>query len=123
MDNLKPKQEQAAFLLASGKLGKDVAEAVGVTPETISHWKKDSAFEALTNKYKIDIMENVIDILRYTAGNALATLNYLIEHGSSETVKLKACSEAIKRLGFKNPEILVWGIGSTDAAVIEKTKK
>lgn len=52
--NLKENQLLAAQLLASGKNGKTVAEAVGVTEETISRWKKEADF-------KIYLMELIIE--------------------------------------------------------------
>ncbi len=113
MANLKPKQEQAAFLLASGMLGKDVANTVGVTPETISSWRKDENFEICINRYRLEYVESARERLRLMTGKALSALEELIDKGSTDTVKLKACSEVIKHAGFKNPEQLLWGIGRT----------
>lgn len=52
--NLKENQLLAAQLLATGKSGKMVAEAVGVTEETISRWRQDKDF-------KIYMMELLVE--------------------------------------------------------------
>lgn len=39
-------QLRAARMLARGATGKATAAAVGVTPETISHWRQNPAFNA-----------------------------------------------------------------------------
>ncbi len=122
MDNLKPQKDLAAFLLARGMLGKDVAKEVGVTPETISHWKHDKHFLALMNEYKLEIVESLREKLRLIAGKALATLDHLMDNGS-DPVKVNACSAVLKHAGFKSPELLVWGIGQTEVEETEKVKK
>jgi transcriptional regulator with XRE-family HTH domain len=47
---LKENQLLAAQLLALGKTGREAAEVVGVTEETISRWKKTEDFELYTKE-------------------------------------------------------------------------
>lgn len=44
---LRPKQVQAAMMLVQGRMAKDVAVFVGVSPETVSRWRTQPAFQLL----------------------------------------------------------------------------
>lgn len=46
MADLTPKQQQAASLIASGKTQRQAAEAVGVSPQTLTAWAKNEAFKS-----------------------------------------------------------------------------
>lgn len=123
MGDLKPKQEQAAILLVSGMSGKETAESVGVTPETVSQWKKDPYFEAFTNQLRLETIESSREKLRFLSGKALKRLEHLIDNSESETIKLKASVEILKLSGLTDPETVLWGIGYTDVSKIIKQMK
>jgi len=120
---LKPTQDQAAYLLATGSSCKEAAEAVGVTPETISQWNKNSAFIARCNEYKQEVVDSLRDGVRSLSKTALSNLQDLIENAESESVKLKACLEVLKMQGMSNPESWGWGIGYTTAEKVEQARK
>ena len=113
MDKLSPKQEQAAMLLAMGRSGKDVADTVGVTPETICTWKRDAVFEATINRQKLELFFSIRDRFRLTTNKALIALEDIIDNPSSDIVKLRACVELLKLTEFKEPIFLVSGIGES----------
>ena len=45
MADLTPKQQEAAALIASGKTQRQAAEAVGVSPQTLTAWAKKEDFQ------------------------------------------------------------------------------
>jgi|WetSurMetagenome_2_1015567.scaffolds.fasta_scaffold338607_2 hypothetical protein len=76
--NLKENQLLAAQLLATGKTGKFVAEAVGVTEETISRWKKDEDFQLYMAELLIDIHETAKVRLQGLVDRAVCNLEEVI---------------------------------------------
>ena len=123
MSTLKPKQQQAAILLLEGKSGKEVAEIIGVTPESISHWKSDPHFIAFMNHLQHKIMNESLVTLRRTAGKAADKLEDLIDNAESESTNLRDCIAALQMLNFDNHEKLAWRrleIGHTDPQIVAK---
>lgn len=47
--DLKKNQERAVLMVASGMTGVAIAAELDVTPETVSRWKQESAFQAEVN--------------------------------------------------------------------------
>ena len=45
MADLTPKQQEAAALMASGQTQRQAAEAVGVSPQTLTAWSKKEDFQ------------------------------------------------------------------------------
>ena len=115
MIKLKPKQLQAANLIASGMLYKDVASDVNVSPETISHWKADPNFEAYLNQLKWDILESARDSIRSATTQALESLIKLSGNAKSEEVRRKACIDILYMAGFQEPDkgFYGWGVGAS----------
>lgn len=68
------KQQQAILLIAEGKMYQEVAEAIGVTPKTISTWRADPDFKAALNQHLHNIQEAHSEILRNLQGLALKTI-------------------------------------------------
>ena len=120
MAELKSNQEQAAYLIATGSSCKDVAEVVGVTPETISHWKNSPIFTARSNEYKQEVVDSLREGIRSLSIIALTNLKELIENAESESVKLRACIEVLKMQGLSDPERWGWGIGYKTAKEVEE---
>lgn len=110
---LKPNQIQAAICLASGMSCKDAATQAGVTPETLSHWKKNPYFEAILNEIRQENIDQARERLRSLARKAVDNLETLLEGCKSESVKLKACIEIIKLSNISEPKFYGWGIGET----------
>ena len=120
MSHLTSKQEKAAFLLAAGTNGKDVAESVGVTPSTISVWKVNPRFEALINQIKEEALENARDGMRGLCFKAVSQIENLMENSPSDAVRLKACVEVLKMSGLHDKSNFAWGVGHVDAEDIER---
>ena len=57
---LRPRQILAARMLIEGRLGKDVAAAIGVSPETVSRWKAQPEFQDFTRL----VLQDTIDATR-----------------------------------------------------------
>ena len=116
---LTPKKIEAAVRLALGQTGIEVALYVDVTPETISHWKKEPEFQAYLNELKLEAMESSREALRELSGKAVQGLEELITSAKSENVKLRACTIVLELTGVNDPETWGWGIGPTDPSAIE----
>lgn len=126
MTNLSPKQLKAGPLIVAGESHKKVAEIVGVTPETISHWMANPYFEAYVNQLQHQMMDELLETLRRAGKKAATTLEDTIENGKSESSKLKACIAVLQflnsydhvKLGSVRAQI-----GLTDPVKIENNKE
>lgn len=95
---LAPRQVRAAVLLVEGRRGKDVADAIGISPETLSRWKHRPEFEALTR----ELLQQHVDEVRLgmiaLTGTAIGQLHNLINSFSDQT-SLKACALVLGKVG------------------------
>jgi hypothetical protein len=57
---LRPKQVLAAMMLVEGRMAKDVAQYLHVSPETVSRWRSHAAFQLLMG----DLLQESIDATR-----------------------------------------------------------
>lgn len=91
---LSGKQKRCIELMLEGELLlKDIAEELGVTPKTISAWKKDEAF--------IEAYEEAVkSALRFSAVKAMKKVENLIDSGNA-FVSLYAAQDVLNRAGFK----------------------
>lgn len=101
---LKPNQIKAAYLLTAGKTARSVAEEVGVTPETVSHWKRSAEFEALLNELRADFVESARESIRNAAVIAAEGLCELSQGAKSEEVRRKACMDVLGLVGLVDPQ-------------------
>ena len=91
---LSGKQKRCIELMLEGELLlKDIAEELGVTPKTISTWKKDETF--------IEVYEEAVkSALRYSAVKAMGKVEKLMD-SSNDFVALYAAQDVLNRAGFK----------------------
>lgn len=122
--NLKPKQIQAATLLAQGWLCKDVAEEIQVTPQTISEWKNIPEFEACINDLKTQSIEAARAQIQSLAESAVDTISELMESSESDNVRLKAALAMLAHAGLTEPSsgLFAWGVGGTTAEEVERDR-
>lgn len=123
MNKLSDKQLRAAELLAAGRLGCEVAEELGITPETVSHWKKQPVFEARYNLIREEIQFAALDSLRGITGLAVTTLADIMKTSKSEETRRRAAVNVLQLLGFDDPQRFHALIGSTDASEIESRQR
>lgn len=110
---LSPKQLKALDLIMSGKTTQEVAEEVGVTRQTISHWKnRDPEFKDRLAQLLADVDEE----LRYSAplreALMLSQLLKLASEGPHEN-RLKAALAYLDRYGAKSAQLQP-GIGLSE---------
>jgi transcriptional regulator with XRE-family HTH domain len=79
---LKENQIIAAQLLTAGKTGREVAEAVGVSEETISRWKKNCDFELYLKELMVDSHEAARTRLQNLMQKAVETMEKSIDDQS-----------------------------------------
>lgn len=100
MATLTPNKEKAAILLVSGMTGKDVASAINCTPETVSHWKKETEFKALLNSLRIELLEQGRERLRGSIANAMDTLRDIMANSENQEARRKAAMDILRMCGF-----------------------
>ena len=89
MPTLTPKQQEAAALVASGKTQRQAAEAVGVSPQTLTAWAKNEAFKRQVQALLQPAHEGVQTALQGLHQRAAEVLASLLETAPPAT-KLQA---------------------------------
>ena len=89
MADLTPKQQEAAALVASGKTQRQAAEAVGVSPQTLTAWAKSEAFKSQVQALLQPAHEGVQTALQGLHQRAAEVLASLLETAPPAT-KLQA---------------------------------
>jgi len=124
MNELSPNQIKAATLLVTGMKSKDIATEIGVTPETISIWKRYKEFIFFTNKLRQEYVDSMVDKLRNNTINAMDTLNNLASNAESEETRRKAAKDILDMTGIQKYDgYIYYGIGlKSEAELAEKIK-
>ncbi|GAO23530.1 hypothetical protein ALISP_3350 [Alicycliphilus sp. B1] len=89
MADLTPKQQEAAALIASGKTQRQAAEAVGVSPQTLTAWSKKEDFQRHVQALLQPAHEGVQTALQGLHQRAAEVLASLLETAPPAT-KLQA---------------------------------
>lgn len=123
---LTPSQEKAALLLAGGMTAREVASAINCTPETISRWKAQPAFEAYYNAIRWDTLEAGRERLRSGVMEAINELLSIAKSGNSDEARRRACMNILELTGYirsSESGLWGWGVGSTDPVDIVRARK
>jgi Homeodomain-like domain len=93
---LSPEQESAIDLLILGKSDREVAEAVGVTRETVWHWRHEHpVFMATLERRRAEVWRQPQERLRSLLSKAVENIGQAVESGD-----LKASIEVLKAVGM-----------------------
>jgi len=88
---LAPRQVRAAVMLVEGRRGKDVAEALNVSEESVSRWRHRPEFEALMR----ELLQQHVDAVQLgmisLTSEAITHLHHLFNSFSDQT-SLRACA-------------------------------
>jgi predicted transcriptional regulator len=114
MPSTHSKKDQAALLVSTGLSCINVAEQVGVTPESISRWKSEVEFQARVNEFQFERVNEARELLRESAKRAVKTIDSLLD-SKNESTRLKAATALLKLSNIDVPQRLFNGIGSTDS--------
>ena len=101
---LKPEQNDAIRLLASGKSFKEVALALGIITQTLYYWRQQPEFMAELQEAYDAVREEVRGIIDSQAVQSANTLVALRDGSESDKVKLDAAKDLLDRAGFKPTE-------------------
>ena len=112
---LSPEQEQAIALILTGQTDQAIADAGGVTRQTVNGWRNHNAeFIAVLNQQRTTIWEAHVERLRGLASGAIDILQESLEgHGDLHSKRqtavhiLKACGlygHSLQPLGSIDPE-------------------
>ena len=90
------KQAEAATLLMTGLTAREVAEKIGVTPETISTWRRSKSFNDILAYLRDEKLIAGLDQLRGLQQVALETIKHLMLNSESDAIRLKAASGVLR---------------------------
>ena len=113
---LNAQHHKAIILLSEGLNNKEVAERLGLAPETISRYKADYDFQAALNAELTANREAQRDKLRSLTSEALNSIqSVLMDEATPPRDKLTAAFKILELTGLKHQSI-----GSIDATVLKK---
>ncbi len=116
-EQLSEKQLMAIDLILSGKVDREVAEAVGVSRSTISDWRNGNyVFQAELNKRRREIQEAGKERLRNIRNKALENVEKAIEKGD-----VKTSLEILRMTGIEKEDLNT--IGPDDPEVLKKAEE
>lgn len=78
-EELDPRQEQAALLVAGGRPLAEVAETVGVCVRTIQRWQKLGPFAVRVAELRFDMISEASGRMAYAMTRAVETLKELLD--------------------------------------------
>lgn len=112
---LSPKQVNAISLFMLGRTAVEIADQLGVTPQTLAKWKHQPEFKALLNKCKMETLHDARQRLQIAADMAVDSLVEIATNSENEEIQRKACMDIIKLVGLSDPSsgLFGWGIGAT----------
>ena len=113
---LQPEQEQAIALILTGQTDQAIADAVGVTRQTVNGWRNHNPeFMAVLNQRRATIWEGHTERLRGLATGAIDTLADALDDDDPKEQRaaavhiLKACGlygQSLQPLGMIDPEAI-----------------
>ena len=93
---LTPQQDQVISLMLAGQTQREVAQAAGVAPETISRWRSGHAvFVATLNQRRHELWRGQRERLANLAGEAVGTLKDLMK-SESDSIRLRAAVAVLR---------------------------
>lgn len=95
------KQSQVMALLLKGVREADIEKHLGVSSDTISHWKHNAAFQDLLRDKRAERLGESRAFLHHLAGEALYELQNLLR-SPSEEVRLAACRILLENAHLNN---------------------
>ena len=115
--NLNENQLLAVQLVAQGRSGKEIAQELSVTEETISRWKKQPAFIALVN----DLLGQLRDATQQKMRNLVLLSLEILEKELFNEGNKNRVNIALKILNnYKFSTLIDQKIGSENADTIER---
>jgi hypothetical protein len=107
---LSQQQENAVDLLLQGKNDGEVAEAVGVTRQTVNTWKNhDAAFIATLNTRRKDLWEAQASRLRGLVGKAVDVLEETLGYKGDPKVRQAAAVHILRTVGLYGADLTPTG--------------
>jgi len=114
-EEVSPLQIKAIALILSGRKSVEIAEALDVTPQTLSRWKSEPAVKAILNRSKLEMLHSARDRLQVSAEAAVNGLVEIATKAESDETRRKACVNIVQLVGLADPSsgLFAWGIGGT----------
>lgn len=123
-DSIPYNKDIAVRDIAAGLKKNVAAKSAKVTPQTISQWLKEPAFEARINQYQRNNFDEAQSRYKNLVGAAVSTFEDLLKNSKSDKVKLEAAKFILKTIQIfpgDCPAILTIG-ETTESEIIRKQK-
>ncbi len=116
MKKLELKHVRAISMITQGVSGRDIAEELEITQQTLIEWKKEPLFMSNVNRIKMEVLDNARTALQNATELAVLTLQDIMENSTNDEIRRKASGDILRIAGFepKMNENYAWGIGATD---------
>jgi transposase-like protein len=95
-DQLSPDKHRAIELMLDGMSGIDIAKELGVTPETVSKWKRQRVFAREYNRNAKSVIAGGMSLLRAAYADACERLIEISMTKGGDRVQLEAIRSVIK---------------------------
>ena len=119
---LQPEQSQAIAEILTGKTDQDIADAVGVTRQTVNIWRNHNAlFIAELNQQRATIWASQIDRLRGLVCGAIDTLGEAV-HDEDPKEARAAAVHILKACGLYGRDLQPLGLTDRDAVESEQRR-
>ena len=116
---LQPEQEQAIALILTGATDQAIADAVGVTRQTVNIWRNHHPeFMAILNQHRATIWEGHTERLRGLATGAIDTLEEALQDTENPKEQRAAAVHLLKACGLYGQSLQP--SGKIDPVQIEK---
>ncbi|MCK6585946.1 MAG: transposase [Polyangiaceae bacterium] len=86
-------------MLIAGARVKDIARAVGVHPDTVSHWRSEPEFKAALEEAQKDVVSRAKNVLVRAAEEAVEQVLACMREGA-EDQRLRAALAILDRVGL-----------------------
>lgn len=95
-DQLSPQKHKCIDMMIEGHQQREIAVEIGVTPETISRWKRQTTFAREYNKRAKEVNAGGIAILRSNYVDACQKLAEIAFEPNGDRLQMEACKTIIK---------------------------
>lgn len=113
MTKLSPTQIRAAHLEATGMKAVDIAEEIGVTPQTISAYRKKEEYQIIVSKCAQATLRAAQLKLLESSTQAVETILIMMLYAADDKTKLQAAITVLDYIGLADVQK---NIGSTSIA-------
>jgi hypothetical protein len=108
--------------LGEGKTGRQVAETLAVTPETVSRWRQDATFEAAINAQLAEARDYAANKLKALTTDALSVIEEILNDSEAKPGERLSAAATVLRLVKGTALLQVGAVGATTPEGVAKQR-